>query len=111
MCMDVRIFVILVICSFRYHILLGKYGVADLQTLSSPHMLATSLQENFLHLDKADGVRMPSPGCLEPDTSTRVVLSEVFGMETFGYVHRENRSLCEHHHAHIKKNRKKTENN
>lgn len=39
----------------KYHILLGKYGVTDLQALSSPHMLATSLQGNFLHLDKADG--------------------------------------------------------
>ncbi|XP_028633881.1 stabilin-2 [Grammomys surdaster] len=39
----------------KYHILRGTYGVADLQTLSSSHMLATSLQGSFLHLDKADG--------------------------------------------------------
>lgn len=44
-----------ILALIKYHILLGKYGVADLQTLSSPHMLATSLQGNFLHLDKADG--------------------------------------------------------
>ncbi|KAF5926520.1 hypothetical protein HPG69_001148 [Diceros bicornis minor] len=39
----------------RYHTLLGTYGVADLQALSSSDMLATSLQGNFLHLEKADG--------------------------------------------------------
>ncbi|GAB1295460.1 Stabilin-2 [Apodemus speciosus] len=39
----------------KYHTLLGTYGVADLQTLSSSHMLATSLQGSFLHLDKAGG--------------------------------------------------------
>ncbi|XP_005865310.1 PREDICTED: stabilin-2 [Myotis brandtii] len=39
----------------KYHTLLGTYGVADLQALSSSDMLATSLQGNFLHLAKADG--------------------------------------------------------
>ncbi|KAL1774739.1 stabilin-2 [Sigmodon hispidus] len=39
----------------KYHILLGTYGVADLQILSSSDTLATSLQGSFLHLDKADG--------------------------------------------------------
>uniref|UniRef100_A0A2K5ZG23 Stabilin-2 n=2 Tax=Mandrillus leucophaeus TaxID=9568 RepID=A0A2K5ZG23_MANLE len=39
----------------KYHILLGTYRVADLQTLSSSDMLATSLQGNFLHLAKVDG--------------------------------------------------------
>ncbi|XP_053441606.1 stabilin-2 isoform X1 [Nycticebus coucang] len=36
----------------KYHTLLGKYTVADLQTLSSSDMLATSLQGSFLHLAK-----------------------------------------------------------
>ncbi|XP_040137746.2 stabilin-2 [Ictidomys tridecemlineatus] len=39
----------------KYHTLLGTYGVADLQNLSSSDMLATSLQGNFLHLEKVDG--------------------------------------------------------
>ncbi|XP_030100815.1 stabilin-2 isoform X1 [Mus musculus] len=39
----------------KYHTLLGTYRVADLQTLPSSHMLATSLQGSFLRLDKADG--------------------------------------------------------
>uniref|UniRef100_A0A2K6FQW9 Stabilin-2 n=1 Tax=Propithecus coquereli TaxID=379532 RepID=A0A2K6FQW9_PROCO len=39
----------------KYHTLLGTYRVADLQTLSSSDMLATSLQGNFLHLAKVDG--------------------------------------------------------
>ncbi|XP_007950593.1 stabilin-2 [Orycteropus afer afer] len=39
----------------KYHMLLGTYGVADLQTLSSSDMLATSLQGNLLHLAKVDG--------------------------------------------------------
>ncbi|KAF4022591.1 hypothetical protein G4228_014958, partial [Cervus hanglu yarkandensis] len=39
----------------KYHTLLGTYGVADLQALSPSDMLATSLQGNFLHLEKADG--------------------------------------------------------
>ncbi|MEJ1277143.1 hypothetical protein NN561_008056 [Cricetulus griseus] len=39
----------------KYHTLLGTYGVSDLQTLSSSHRLATSLQGSFLHLDKANG--------------------------------------------------------
>uniref|UniRef100_A0A8C5P065 Stabilin 2 n=1 Tax=Jaculus jaculus TaxID=51337 RepID=A0A8C5P065_JACJA len=39
----------------KYHTLPGTYGVADLQTLSSSNMLATSLQGNFLHLEKAAG--------------------------------------------------------
>uniref|UniRef100_A0A8C5XB62 Stabilin-2 n=1 Tax=Microcebus murinus TaxID=30608 RepID=A0A8C5XB62_MICMU len=39
----------------KYHTLLGAYKVADLQTLSSSDMLATSLQGNFLHLAKVDG--------------------------------------------------------
>ncbi|XP_060233840.1 stabilin-2 isoform X2 [Meriones unguiculatus] len=39
----------------RHHTLPGTYGVADLQTLPSSHMLATSLPGSFLHLDKADG--------------------------------------------------------
>ncbi|ELW71592.1 Stabilin-2 [Tupaia chinensis] len=39
----------------KYHMLLGTHGVADLQTLSSSDMLATSLQGNFLHLAKVDG--------------------------------------------------------
>ncbi|XP_028736155.1 stabilin-2 isoform X1 [Peromyscus leucopus] len=39
----------------KYHTLLGTYGVADLQILSSSAMLATSLQGSFLHLDKAAG--------------------------------------------------------
>ncbi|XP_032155422.1 stabilin-2 [Sapajus apella] len=39
----------------KYHILLGTYRVADLQTLSSSDMLATSLPGNFLHLAKMDG--------------------------------------------------------
>lgn len=42
---------------YRYHTLLGTYGVADLQALSPSDMLATSLQGNFLQLVKADGVR------------------------------------------------------
>uniref|UniRef100_A0A8C6W213 Stabilin-2 n=1 Tax=Nannospalax galili TaxID=1026970 RepID=A0A8C6W213_NANGA len=37
----------------KYHMQLGTYRVADLQTLSSSDMLATSLQGSFLHLDKA----------------------------------------------------------
>lgn len=44
-------------CCFRNHVLLGMYGVADLQALSPSDMLATSLPGNFLHLAKADGVR------------------------------------------------------
>lgn len=44
-------------CRFRYHVLLGTYRVADLWALSPSDMLATSLQGNFLHLAKADGVR------------------------------------------------------
>ncbi|CAH7321829.1 stabilin-2 [Phodopus roborovskii] len=39
----------------KYHTLLGTYGIADLQILSSSDMLATSLQGSFLHLDKGDG--------------------------------------------------------
>ncbi|XP_073940360.1 stabilin-2 [Castor canadensis] len=39
----------------KYHTLLGTYGVADLQTLTSSDTLATSLQGIFLHLDKANG--------------------------------------------------------
>ncbi|XP_065777208.1 stabilin-2 [Muntiacus reevesi] len=39
----------------KYHTLLGTYGVADLQALSPSDLLATSLQGNFLHLEKADG--------------------------------------------------------
>ncbi|MBZ3886037.1 Stabilin-2 [Sciurus carolinensis] len=39
----------------RYHTLLGTYGMADLQNLTSSDMLATSLQGNFLHLEKVDG--------------------------------------------------------
>ncbi|XP_039733881.1 stabilin-2 [Pteropus medius] len=39
----------------KYHTLRGTYGVADLQTLSSSDMLATSLQGNFLRLAKKDG--------------------------------------------------------
>lgn len=50
--------VVLVNCCFRYHTLRGTYGVADLQTLSSSDMLATSLQGNFLRLAKKDGVRV-----------------------------------------------------
>lgn len=46
-----------VVCCFRYHTLLGTYGVADLQNLSSSDMLATSLQGSFLHLEKVAGVR------------------------------------------------------
>lgn len=37
--------------------LLGTYGVADLQALPPSDTLATSLQGSFLHLAKADGVR------------------------------------------------------
>ncbi|XP_029420010.1 stabilin-2 [Nannospalax galili] len=37
----------------KHHMQLGTYRVADLQTLSSSDMLATSLQGSFLHLDKA----------------------------------------------------------
>lgn len=48
--------IVLTDCCLRYHTLLGTYGVADLQTLSSSDMLATSLQDNFLHLAKTDGV-------------------------------------------------------
>lgn len=39
----------------KYHMLLGTYGVTDLQALSSSDRLATSLQGNFLHLAKTDG--------------------------------------------------------
>ncbi|XP_026355575.2 stabilin-2 isoform X2 [Ursus arctos] len=39
----------------KNHVLLGMYGVADLQALSPSDMLATSLPGNFLHLAKADG--------------------------------------------------------
>ncbi|XP_012590675.1 PREDICTED: stabilin-2 [Condylura cristata] len=39
----------------KHHTLLGSYAVADLQSLSSTDMLATSLQGNFLHLAQADG--------------------------------------------------------
>ncbi|KAM6216453.1 stabilin-2 [Rhynchocyon petersi] len=39
----------------KYHTLLGTYRVAELQTLSSSDMLATSLQGNFLHLAKENG--------------------------------------------------------
>ncbi|KAM5287908.1 stabilin-2 [Ctenodactylus gundi] len=39
----------------KYHVLLGTYGVADLQTLSSSDVLVTSLQGSSLHLGKADG--------------------------------------------------------
>ncbi|XP_006888640.1 PREDICTED: stabilin-2 [Elephantulus edwardii] len=39
----------------KYHTLLGTYGVAELQTLSSSDMLATSLRGNFLHLAKENG--------------------------------------------------------
>ena len=61
---------------FRYHTLLGTYRVADLQTLPSSHMLATSLQGSFLRLDKADGVRTLSSSCLEHATFTHVVFPE-----------------------------------
>ncbi|XP_064235981.1 stabilin-2 isoform X2 [Aotus nancymaae] len=39
----------------KYHTLLGSYRVADLQTLSSSDVLATSLPGSFLHLAKVDG--------------------------------------------------------
>ncbi|XP_021114057.1 stabilin-2 isoform X2 [Heterocephalus glaber] len=39
----------------KFHTILGTYGVADLQSLTSSDMLATSLPGGFLHLEKADG--------------------------------------------------------
>ncbi|XP_036923701.1 stabilin-2 isoform X3 [Sturnira hondurensis] len=39
----------------KNHMLPGTYGAADLQALSSSDTLATSLQGNLLHLEKADG--------------------------------------------------------
>ncbi|KFO30281.1 Stabilin-2 [Fukomys damarensis] len=38
----------------KYHMVLGTYGLADLQDLTSSDMLATSLPGGFVHLGKAD---------------------------------------------------------